>query len=254
VWEKHGRVPDEELAAKAFPDEGKELFRAEVPDASSAKVGFSAPPEIKVFGGETPSKPKKETKNKATKTLGSEPRPDETRGDSENVSSKEKNEKPQPVREAVFPNRPTLLIIDDYEPLRQMIAKAMCGASYNVCAAKDGVEGIVRIHENKIDLIITDVQMPKLDGFEMSKMLNVRDKTREIPVIFLTEVLDDQTKAIAKRLGAADTLIKPFTMDSLFESVRTILASHSPAGPTEKPALKPVEPALSATTQSPVLP
>jgi DNA-binding response OmpR family regulator len=84
----------------------------------------------------------------------------------------------------------------------------------------------VRIHENAVDLIITDVQMPKLDGFEMSKMLNVRDKTRDIPVIFLTEVLDEQTKAIAKRLGAADTLVKPFTMDAVFESVRTILASH----------------------------
>lgn len=135
-------------------------------------------------------------------------------------------EKKIPPRTPSFPNRPTILVIDDYRPLRNMIQKALLGASYNVCTAEDGVEGIVRVHENEVDLVVCDVQMPRLDGFEMSKMLNVRDRTREIPVIFLTEVLDEPTKAVAKRLGAADTLIKPFTMDALFESIRMVLASH----------------------------
>jgi len=119
-----------------------------------------------------------------------------------------------------------LLVIDDYEPLLNMLARSLKAAGYEPICAKDGVEGIVKLHEYAVDLIITDVQMPKLDGFDLSKMLNVREETRDIPVIFLTEVMDSQTATVAKRLGAADTIIKPFTMDTLLESVKTVLASH----------------------------
>jgi len=150
-----------------------------------------------------------------------------------------------PTSEEAFPGRPTILVIDDYKPLCQMLVKALKGARYNVCSAEDGIQGIVRIHENTVDLIVTDIQMPKLDGFEMSKMLNVRDKTRDIPIIFLTEVLDERTKAIAKRLGAADTLIKPFTMDALFDSVRTILASHPASRSVDTEEEEITEPALA---------
>lgn len=124
------------------------------------------------------------------------------------------------------PQKPHLLVIDDYEPLLNMLSKSLRAAGYEPVCARDGIEGIVKLHESPIDLIITDVQMPKLDGFDLSKMLNVREETRDIPVIFLTEVLDHHTKAIAKTLGAADTIIKPFTMDTLLESVKTVLASH----------------------------
>lgn len=122
--------------------------------------------------------------------------------------------------------KPRLLVIDDYEPLLNMLARSLKAAGYEPICAKDGVEGIVKLHEKAVDLIITDVQMPKLDGFDLSKMLNVREETRDIPVIFLTEVLDAQTRTVAKRLGAADTIIKPFTMDTLLESVKTVLACH----------------------------
>jgi CheY-like chemotaxis protein len=124
------------------------------------------------------------------------------------------------------PSKAHLLVIDDYEPLLNMLSKSLKAAGYEPVCARDGVEGIVKLHEYAIDLIITDVQMPKLDGFDLSKMLNVRAETRDIPVIFLTEVLDQQTRTMAKNLGAADTIIKPFTMDTLLESVKTVLASH----------------------------
>ncbi len=123
-------------------------------------------------------------------------------------------------------DKPYLLVIDDYEPLLNMLSRSLKSAGYEPVCAKDGVEGIVKLHEYAVDLIISDVQMPKLDGFDLSKMLNVREETRDIPVIFLTEVLDDQTRTIAKRLGAADTIIKPFTMDTLLDSVKTVLACH----------------------------
>lgn len=137
--------------------------------------------------------------------------------------------------------KPRLLVIDDYEPLLNMLARSLKAAGYEPICAKDGVEGIVKLHEKAVDLIITDVQMPKLDGFDLSKMLNVREETRDIPVIFLTEVLDAQTRTVAKRLGAADTIIKPFTMDTLLESVKTVLACHQAV----------IQPTLDLTEASP---
>jgi CheY-like chemotaxis protein len=261
AWEK-GKVPKAELAAKALDTEEAdqklvdEIFHADLsPHTPSldiqkestqqlaeelSKTPVAWPePKIQVFG-ETSGKSKKKERAAAPEpasepavAVAGAPTGDLTLSPTleDKVPFEVGNVTPAPVepREetaASFPNRPTILVIDDYKPLRRMIQKALNGACYNVCTAEDGVEGIVRIHENAVDLVVCDVQMPRLDGFEMSKMLNVRDSTRDIPIIFLTEVLDEQTKAIARRLGAADTLIKPFTMDSLFESIRAVLASH----------------------------
>jgi CheY-like chemotaxis protein len=255
TWEKEGRVPNEELADHAVLENTRMVEEVAETPATSGRLksvlGFGSKKDkpttqreidIQVYGAGSKSKTSERKPNLPADTDSPQDNPfagtlleTETSSDQETeivealekASEKAFSLKVEKKEITTFPGAPTLLVIDDYEPLREMIARAFRGNNYNVCTAKDGVEGIVRIHENDIDLIITDVQMPKLDGFEMSKMLNVREKTREIPVVFLTEVLDDQTKAIAKRLGAADTLIKPFTMDSLFDSVKHILLTHT---------------------------
>jgi CheY-like chemotaxis protein len=235
AWEQ-GRAPEAEMAERAIPREDDQKLEEEVfnPKTASSAAAFKPKPvEIKVYGSVNGKGAKAKEAAEAAKRVEAPAPVVETP-----IEVSPLAEVPQAALEAVIeeppirtpftpvsdPRKSTLLVIDDYEPLLHMLTKAMQGAGYNVCSAKDGVEGLVRLHENQVDLIITDVQMPKIDGFDFSRMLNVREATRDIPIIFLTEVLDDQTKAVAKRLGAADTLIKPFTLDSLFESVKMVLA------------------------------
>jgi CheY-like chemotaxis protein len=234
TWIEKGRAPEEELAAKAIPEEDSMKLEEEVfnpKQAASAAAFDPARVEIKVFGSEK-AKPKK-VRGKAAATAAPCGEPAAPESHQATAEGAERVEAPVvhpsteiPASTSGGPRKPTILIIDDYEPLLKMLCKALQGAGYEVCSAKDGVEGLVRLHENHVDLIVSDVQMPKLDGFDLSRMLNVRDSTREIPIIFLTEVLDEQTKAVAKRLGAADTLVKPFTRDALFDSVRAVLAGQ----------------------------
>lgn len=233
TWIEKGRAPEEELAAKAISEEDSIKLEEEVfnpKQAASAAAFDPARVEIKVFGNETVKPKKIRGKAAATAVPCGEPASPESQAKAEGA---ERVEAPvaqpslePPASTSGGPRKPTILVIDDYEPLLKMLCKALQGTGYEVCSAKDGVEGLVRLHENHVDLIVSDVQMPKLDGFDLSRMLNVRDSTREIPIIFLTEVLDEQTKAVAKRLGAADTLVKPFTLDALFDSVRAVLAGQ----------------------------
>ena len=232
AWEK-GRIPKEEMGDRAIHQEEddkalvEEIFYEEMPshapslevqmrskrklaeelfskDSTATRKALSKV-EITVYGGSRKKEEPKELE-KVPEEAAVDPSEEETVPNAavipESIPSVKKESPPPKPKEGVslederiYPTNPTILVIDDYKPLREMLAKALKGANYNVCSAEDGIQGIVRIHENVVDLIITDVQMPKLDGFEMSKMLNVRDKTRDIPVIFLTEVLDEENQS-----------------------------------------------------------
>ncbi|MCA9411167.1 MAG: response regulator [Candidatus Omnitrophica bacterium] len=213
-FETHAKVEveltTEEIEAQLTAEESvKSLLPVEAPPTLNPTPNPSAPRTE-----ETPKEP----------ALPPAPQNVEEEKSTENGMAEEPEIESTPKK--TINNKPHLLVIDDYEPLLNMLSRSLRAAGYEPICAHDGVEGIVKLHEFAVDLIITDVQMPKLDGFDMSKMLNVREETRDIPVIFLTEVLDEQTKTISKRLGAADTIIKPFTMDTLLESVKTVLAIH----------------------------
>ncbi|NUN95082.1 MAG: response regulator [Candidatus Omnitrophica bacterium] len=263
AWEK-GQPPASELAEKVEKPEHLKKLEEEVfrPGQAAAQRTFDPKAvKIEVYGG-SPAKKAKEAPapSDPEPTLDSKPHPESPSMEKEVVVEMEvelpsletsaaetlETRAPSPAEEPLGPRKPCILVIDDYEPLLQMLCTALKGAGYDVCAAKDGLEGLVRLHENRVNLIITDVQMPKLDGFDLSRMLNVRETTRDLPIVFLTEVLDEQTKAVARRLGAADTLVKPFTLDSLLDSVRAILA-HQEFAPhsVEKPKSPKSEPLFS---------
>ncbi len=264
AWEK-GKAPESELAEKVEKPEDLKHLEQEVFHAGAAASQRAFDPKaakIEVYGG-GPAKASKVAKPRPTPNP--EPTPDpmsatvappdkeavvemEVELPSLDSSAVETLETPAPPSGSVpeGPRKPCVLVIDDYEPLLHMLCTALKGAGYEVCSAKDGLEGLVRLHENRVNLVITDVQMPKLDGFDLSRMLNVRETTRDLPIIFLTEVLDDQTKAVARRLGAADTLVKPFTLDSLLDSVRAILAHQAVSPhPLGKPGAPKPEPLFS---------
>jgi DNA-binding response OmpR family regulator len=116
-----------------------------------------------------------------------------------------------------------ILIIDDDIGFRDLLRIHLSAAGYQVQVAEDGVVGGRALLEQTPDLIVSDVNMPFLDGFELLSLMRADPSTASIPVILLSGRSDGDTMAKAVELGAADFLTKPVTRDQLLESVEACL-------------------------------
>jgi DNA-binding response OmpR family regulator len=121
---------------------------------------------------------------------------------------------------------PHILLIEDNLDLAQMYQERLTQEDYEVTLASDGEEGLEKV-QVKPDLILLDIQLPKLNGFEVLKRLKESKQTRHIPVIILTNVGSKDTnedKNLALALGAADYLVKTFQVpDNVVEKIKVIL-------------------------------
>ncbi len=117
-----------------------------------------------------------------------------------------------------------ILIIDDDISFRDLLRIHLSAAGYQVQVAEDGVTGGRALLAQAPDLIVSDVNMPFLDGFELLSLLRSDAETASIPVILLSGRSDGDTMAKAVELGAADFLTKPVTRDQLLESIEACLS------------------------------
>jgi len=117
-----------------------------------------------------------------------------------------------------------ILIIDDDIGFRDLLRIHLSSAGYEVKVADDGVTGGRALLAQRPDLIISDVNMPFLDGFQLLSLLRADAETAAIPVILLSGRSDGDTMAKAVELGAADFLTKPVTRDQLLESIEACLS------------------------------
>ena len=117
-----------------------------------------------------------------------------------------------------------ILIIDDDIGFRDLLRIHLTAAGYQVQVAEDGVTGGRALLAQTPDLIVSDVNMPFLDGFELLSLMRSDATTASIPVILLSGRSDGDTMAKAVDLGAADFLTKPVTRDQLLESIEACLA------------------------------
>ena len=119
-----------------------------------------------------------------------------------------------------------VLVIDDQPEIARLVSK-MLGRSYDVIAAEDGEAGLVRAGIDLPDLVLLDLNMPKLDGWEVCRRLKSDPKTRGIPVVMMTAsdtTPEDAAHALA--LGAAEYLVKPFVREVLIHNVQRILSNR----------------------------
>ena len=117
-----------------------------------------------------------------------------------------------------------VLIIEDDEAFRFLLRMHLSAQGYEVQVAEDGVAGGRALLDHPPDLIVSDVNMPFLDGFQLLSLIRSDAHTAAIPVILLSGSSDSDTMAKAVELGAADFLIKPVTREDLLTSVRSCLA------------------------------
>jgi DNA-binding response OmpR family regulator len=117
-----------------------------------------------------------------------------------------------------------LLIVDDEPEIGRILAMILRGAGFDAAAVGGGRAALERLAETPPDLVILDVTMPDLDGFETLRRIREAPATARLPVIMLTANTDDADRARAERLGADDFIAKPFEPADAVARVRALLA------------------------------
>lgn len=116
----------------------------------------------------------------------------------------------------------SILIVEDEHTLRRLLEYRL-GKLYNVRTAANGEEALVRIREEVPDLIVSDIMMPRMDGFALQEALQEELDTRIIPFIFLTAKADEQSRLKGLRTGVDDYITKPFDIDQLLTRITRLL-------------------------------
>lgn len=109
-------------------------------------------------------------------------------------------------------NGKVILLVDDDLTLREMYDERLKAEGFDIIQASNGEEALVKAHESKPNVILLDVMMPKINGFDVLKQLKEDSDTKDIPVIILTALIQDVDRIQGKKLGAADYIVKSETM------------------------------------------
>ncbi len=117
--------------------------------------------------------------------------------------------------------RRTILIVDDVPKNIELAANILQAKNYNITFATNGEAALEKVKSIDFDLILLDVMMPGMDGFEVCKRLKADTKTREIPIIFLTAKSETENVVKGFELGAVDYVTKPFSAEELLARVKT---------------------------------
>ena len=120
----------------------------------------------------------------------------------------------------------TILTVDDSRTMRDMLAMALGDAGFRVVQAVDGEDGlkVLDAHSAEVDLIITDINMPKLDGFGFIEEARKTDRFRVVPILVLTTESDPEKKRRARNSGATGWIVKPFDPVKLIDVIRRVAA------------------------------
>ena len=118
---------------------------------------------------------------------------------------------------------PTILVADDEEDLRELVSYRLSRSGYEVVEAVDGQEALELATERTPDLMVLDVMMPRLDGYELTRRVREQDSLRSVPVILLTARSQESDVSRGFDVGADDYLKKPFNPDELVARVRAVL-------------------------------
>jgi DNA-binding response OmpR family regulator len=133
----------------------------------------------------------------------------------------------------------TVLVVEDDPLISEMVTKNLKLEGYRVESARDGEEGLLRVREITPDLVLLDVLLPKLDGWEVLTELREDPKNRDIPIIMLTALSDEGSKIQGLRGGADDYVTKPFSALELMARVEAVLKrSDRPASAVPRDSVR----------------
>ncbi len=116
----------------------------------------------------------------------------------------------------------TVLTVDDSRTMRNMLLMTLSSAGYDTLQAEDGVHGLEVLGGSMPDVIITDINMPRMDGFGFIENVRKSDEHRAIPILVLTTESDAEKKDRARRAGATGWIVKPFDPEKLLSAIQRV--------------------------------
>lgn len=121
----------------------------------------------------------------------------------------------------------TILTVDDSPSIRQMLAYVLSSNGYRVIEAGDGEEGLMQAKTNQADLILTDQNMPRMDGIAFIRAVRGLPAYKSVPILMLTTESSPAVKEQGRDAGATGWLVKPFDPEKLLEVLKKVLAKTS---------------------------
>ena len=116
-----------------------------------------------------------------------------------------------------------ILIVDDSETVRQVLQMTLTNAGFDVVEAEDGVDALKKLSGAQIDMLITDLNMPNMDGLELIKKVREEGTYRFTPIVMLTTESSEEKKLAGREAGASGWIVKPFKPEQLLKVVKMVL-------------------------------
>ena len=116
-----------------------------------------------------------------------------------------------------------ILIVDDSESIREVVSFTLENEGYNIVSAIDGKDALKHLDGQSIDLVITDLHMPNMNGIELIKEIRNIDNYKHVPILFLTTESQAAKKTEAKEAGATGWIIKPFVPAKLIAAINKVI-------------------------------
>ncbi len=120
--------------------------------------------------------------------------------------------------------KPKILVVDDSPTIRKFISIALKIKGYEIISASDGMEALELLPNDKIDLVITDLNMPNIDGFNLIERIRSNENFLNTPIIVMSNLSDSEDIERAMQLGADSYIIKPFDQNNIIKEVAKYLA------------------------------
>jgi two-component system, chemotaxis family, chemotaxis protein CheY len=118
---------------------------------------------------------------------------------------------------------PVILTVDDSPSMRKMVSFTLIGAGYQVVEAIDGVDAFEKAQTQPFDLVLTDQNMPRLDGLGLTRKLREHPHFKTVPILMLTTESSDLMKQAGRAAGATGWLVKPFDPIRLIEVIQKVI-------------------------------
>ncbi len=117
----------------------------------------------------------------------------------------------------------SILVVDDSETVRQVLQMTLSNAGFGVVEAEDGVDALQKLSAGQIDMLITDLNMPNMDGLELIKKVREKGTHRFTPIVMLTTESSEEKKLAGREAGASGWIVKPFKPEQLLKVVKMVL-------------------------------
>ncbi len=117
-----------------------------------------------------------------------------------------------------------ILVVDDSATVRKFVSVSLSMQGFSVVSASDGMDALEKLPREKVDLVITDLNMPNMDGFEFIRALRDNPAYRELPVIILSSLGDNVSRETGSRLGVNSYVVKPFSLEKIQYEVAKYLS------------------------------